>query len=106
MSATAAPELTVCSATLTQPIPMTRSRTPSNPAFIHCRGVGNDAPNSFITISKLPPAASKRVASRKRTARLLEIDLDREIRRAPDDINRHEKSRRHHDERRASGMQE
>ena len=61
-TATAAmPELTLCSARLTMPLPSSISNTPSAAALRHCAGVGMRMPRQRRKANISPPATVKRM---------------------------------------------
>ena len=64
MSATAAPELTHRSATVTLPNPTTSSSVPNNDAPSHCCTLGRSWPVSRSPAASSPPATMKRVPNR------------------------------------------
>ena len=65
MSATAAPELTVFSATVTLPRPMASISKPRIDELSHWRSVGQGWRRHFRKAMSAPPATMKRVPIRK-----------------------------------------
>ena len=64
-STDASPDETDCSATLTSPLPTTKSRPPVRSADPHSGALGAFSPRTRATAKRTAPAARKRTAPRR-----------------------------------------